>query len=1055
MWGTVRIAFLYMLVFLTSGRNSCAQEVSIEVKKANFQRVLQMIYKQTKVGFIYDKRNLEYAHRVTLKVENMPFNELMDTLLRDLPIKYEFIRGTCCLIRDVNKRYATVRGKILDGYGAPLGNACVWVNKDRTQLTNNAGNFLLHDISLNDSLSFSYEGRKPRHIKYNGESYITIELPFVLTYLPVIRVKGYTKFDHFSTAGLTEVSIQQNNAYRSINGAISLPVAGLLTTPSGNVSGASPQLQLRGQSSIGIRTSRPHANYSPLFVINGVPYATNYNYIQPVSPLNIMGEEGGNALANININDIGEIKILKDEADLAPYGSKGANGVILINTKPTKIGDNWMVKANISIGQITVAPKMMNTRQYREMRQEAFLNDEISPGELKAPDLVSWDSSRYTDFRKILLSSFLLKKDMYVGFSSSSSSRILSISLGHNIEKAVYPRNTSSTRTTMQFYNSYSFFNGRLLLHFTNQGAMGYRNTRLYELAGYGFLPPNIPQVGKEEYEMRTANLFSGLELKYHFSSTARFSFNWGYNRIEEQNMSSLPIRWPIIFMPPELPKTRYAIRKLYYSRVIEPVFHYNTGNSLLRYNLSLGASLQSIVNGIQNMSYSTAPSDTGMAYANEQINNTRINTVNLNFLSQLGFLLKGKYSVNITLRREGSNRLRISDRFANFGAARIGWVFSNDSSFKRSFPGISHGQIKGSFGVTGTDQYVANNSIGRLYPANTLQGSTTTSLPWVAAEDYGWQITRKIELGLELGLVENRIFLCLNVYRNRTGNQIIGYPISALGLNAIRVGNCPAVVQNKGVELALEVQNGKLAPLKWNSRLMITLPKNKLLSFPGLATSAYGNALVTGQSLTVQQGYKYTGVNSLTGLFEVADLNNDGRVDRYNDYRIWGDFDPRVYGSIDLALQYRNLSLDIFLEGRVQRGFSMLGQVYEYVLPGEGTINLPVEFLNRWRKPGDESNIQRLSADNSVHTRAAINKFIESDARYTSASYLRLQHIGLSYKLPAFKRDNEFLKTAVISLTGNNLYTVTDYKGADPQTQNIFAPSLQRSFTLSIKFSF
>jgi hypothetical protein len=296
---------------------------------------------------------------------------------------------------------------------------------------------------------------------------------------------------------------------------------------------------------------------------------------------------------------------------------------------------------------------------------------------------------------------------------------------------------------------------------------------------------------------------------------------------------------------------------------------------------------------------------------------------------------------------------------------------------------------------------------------------------------------------------------LNVEVYRNRTGNQIIGYPDPARGLQAKRVSNSSAIVQNKGLEITLQLKNNNLGPLKWYSNVILTLPKNKLLSFPSLSTSPYANTLVTGQSLTVQQGYTFTGVNPLSGLFEVADLNKDGRIDRTNDFKVLGDLDPRLYGSVKLGLNYNHWNMIFYLEGRVQKGFSMLSQFYANVAPGASMVNLPVEFLDRWRKPGDQSSIQRLSANNSFDTRNAISKFIESDARLTSASYLRLSYIDLNYELLFHKKNKVYSGRLSFHLTADNLFTITKYKKADPQIQNIFTLPQQTSMAAGIRFSY
>jgi hypothetical protein len=239
-----------------------------------------------------------------------------------------------------------------------------------------------------------------------------------------------------------------------------------------------------------------------------------------------------------------------------------------------------------------------------------------------------------------------------------------------------------------------------------------------------------------------------------------------------------------------------------------------------------------------------------------------------------------------------------------------------------------------------------------------------------------------------------------------------------------------------------------------WYSNLVLNLPDNKLLSFPGLANSPYVNTLVTGRSISVQQGYQFAGVNSFTGLFEMTDLNKDGHIDRYHDYKIIGNLDPRLYGSMQFGFNYKNWSLDIFLEGRVQKGYSMLSWLYANLVPGTSMVNLPVEFLDRWRKPGDQASIQRLSADNSPETKAAIDQYLASDARLVSASYLRVRRAELNYSIDLRGKEHNYAGRLSLYLAASNLFTLKKYKEVDPYMQNIFRPPLQTGLTGGVRFT-
>jgi TonB-dependent SusC/RagA subfamily outer membrane receptor len=1039
---------------LLAGRSSHAQQITIETRDAQLPDVLQLISRQANIGFVYDLRTLRTTGRVSLKVENMALTDLLDTLLLERGLRYAFIgRRNCCIYKRELSGPVSVKGKVVDESGLPLPGAFVQVNNLPRKITDSAGVFSINNIFRGDTLSVSYVGFNASHLKYEGESNIVMKLSRVIEDLPPIVVYNVAYYGWSKDRDPGSYSNLSLNRMLSANVLESMyaRIPGFLLTPANGLPGSTFRFQFRGQSSIGVLPGTWTYN-DPLIIIDGFPYAANYYSMQPGSTIQIKGGPGRNAYVNLNVYDLENITVLKDEEALALYGSRGANGVILLNTKRGRYTHpGWHVKSSMGFGKVNAVPAMLNAQQYLAMRREAFKNDNTIPTELSAPDLVSMDTTRYIDYRKYLLTTISREHDLQAALSGGSPSTQYYVSGGYHQAKTPSPRNVSFNRRTLNSRITQKFAREKLQLDALNQLAFSERMTGIYDLAGYSYLPPVMPQTGNETYAVQSSSILSGTELTYRPSTALRFSLKLAYNRIADHDLLTLPVRWQGIFSACDPLQTDYSIKSLYQSRIVEPLVQYTANKNKNRYTVLLGATMQKIDNRVNNTVSVPMANDTVSTNSNAS-HTTEHRTYNyINWFSNFGVRLSNKYLMSVTLRREGSNLLRANDRFKNFGAISAGWVFSNDSTFKSSFPFISYGKLKGTYGISGNDQYVIDTYSGRLFPAVTLQGSAVTAPPWITARDYTWQVSRKMELGMELGLWNDRVFLDVSVYRNRTGNQITGYPEPAMGLRAIRVRNSPATVQNKGLEMALRLNNNSLGRLTWGAKFVLTVPKNKLLSFPGLSTSPYAYTLVTGQSLTVQQGYTFTGVNPQSGLFEVADLNKDGRIDREHDFKILGDLDPRLYGSADLDINYDNWRLIIFLEGRIQKGFSRLAQIYANLVPGASMANLPVEFLNRWRIPGDQSNIQRLSAANNVDTRSAINKFIESDARLTSASYLRLQYIDLSYDLPLHKRKHAYLKKLTFYLKAENLFTFTKYKEADPQIQNAFTIPLQRSLTAGV----
>lgn len=1052
-----RISLFCLSITLLLGVVSHAQStkrISVKVDECRLDILIDTISALTNVGFIYESKILKNLKKVSVWAVNVTINDLLDNVLSKQGLQYKLKDNICYIIA----KEISVNGKVMDEKGNPLVSAIVEVNHTHWFASDNKGAFSVNNISYGDTLSFVHMGYQPKNVIIKDDSALAVTLDLQIPSMPLVKViSGYNNNNLKTWNTVSLKSIQQ---YRMLSSdvikIIQENISGVFAPPTSGLTGSTHRLQIRGQTSIGLISGSLPIN-DPLIIIDGIPYAANYTSLQPVSRLNIMGAPGKNPYLNININDIESISVLKNADETAIYGSNAANGVIVINTMSGNIKPpSLSIKVAMGLGRAMNLPDMMNTQQYLSMRREAFRNDNEKPTELTAPDLVFWDSCRYTDFRKNLLNTISREVDLHTAVSGGSNSTQYYFSGGYKNETAPLPRNVNLGRGSLDYHITQKIAKEKLQIDVFNQFASSKSKAGVYDLAGYGYLPPNMPQIGNEEYNINTSSFHAGVELKYRPLAALLFSLKLGYNSIVDRESVSLPVRWQTTFSMNASLTNDYQINRNYFSRYVEPQLQYNFNHKGLKYTFLLGAAIQKMGNRVNNSI--EVPSFNDPVSNNAIVTNTTENNERnyISCYSRADLQIKNKYLANITFRRDGSDLLRANDRFGNFGAIGAGWVFLYDSINSRSLRIINYGKLKGSYGVTGNDQFVADNySYNKVYPSANFLGTAATVPLLVTKNSYNWEITRKIDLGVELGLFNNNITLDLAVFRSRTGNQIVGYPDPERGLNSYKVINIPAVVQNTGLEMALRLRKSNWGRFCWNSIFIITLPNNKLLSYPGLSTSPYANMLVTGRSLTVQQGYKFKGVNSTSGLFEMEDLNKDGRVDRYNDFKILGNLDPKLYGSMRFNLCFENWYMNIFLEGSVQKGISMLSQIYTNLVPGADMVNLPVEFLDRWRKTGDQSRIQRLATNNNVEARSAIDKYVESDARLVSASYLRLKYINLSHNIHIYRKWVEILGQLSLFLVAENLFTITKYKKSDPGFQNIFTQPLQTSFTIGVRLSF
>src|SRR5690606_32826777 len=272
----------------------------------------------------------------------------------------------------------------------------------------------------------------------------------------------------------------------------------------------------------------------------------------------------------------------------------------------------------------------------------------------------------------------------------------------------------------------------------------------------------------------------------------------------------------------------------------------------------------------------------------------------------RLGYNWQQKYYINLTGRRDGSSRFGPDKRFANFWAVGAAWVFSEEPFVKEHFPFMSFGKFRGSYGVTGSDQigdyqyldtYEATPGPNGLYPTQLFN------------PDFAWEENKKLEAAMEVGFLQDRINLGVSWYRNRSSNQLVGYPLAAIaGFTSIQA-NLPATVENTGWEMELSIINIKSKNFRWQTFFNISFPKNKLVSFPNLDQTAYANTYRVGYPLDIMLRYQYNGIDPDTGLYQIVDANEDSRYD-YQDRISIKDMGRKYFGGITNNISYKRLKL-------------------------------------------------------------------------------------------------------------------------------------------------
>jgi TonB-linked SusC/RagA family outer membrane protein len=543
----------------------------------------------------------------------------------------------------------------------------------------------------------------------------------------------------------------------------------------------------------------------------------------------------------------------------------------------------------------------------------------------------------------------------------------------------------------------------------------------------------------QQKYSGLINNLIGNAVLTYNLLPGLNIKANLGYTQTGINEANTIPLS---SFNPADGATSGYAYfgTNNIHSWIAEPQLEYATNISKGKLKTLIGTSFNEQKRNTQVIAADNFSQDgllnnpaaaASLRFLNSDNTVYRYNAVFL----RINYDWMNKYLVNLTGRRDGSSRFGPGKKFANFGAVGLGWIFSKENYFKHlSF--LSYGKLRGSFGITGNDQigdykYLSTwaptiypYQAGGLYPTNLLN------------PDYSWETNKKLEINIELGFIKDRILITGGYYNNKSTNQLVGYSLPlTTGFSSVQA-NLPAVVQNQGWEFEINTRNIEVKNFSWSTSFNISFPSNKLLSYPHLAASTYANTYMEGKSLFIQKLFQYAGVDPQTGIYQFQDVKNKtltATPDYPADLLPLKSVSQDFYGGLQNSIIYKNWQFDLFFQFVKQTGFNYWYGSYNS--PGM-MGNQPIVVLDRWQKPGDNTTIQQYTQSYGSSAYSAYN-IGGSDYSVSDASFIRLKNISISYTLPDKVKRVLHLNNASLFIKGQNLFTITNYLGLDPENQS------------------
>lgn len=893
--------------------------------------------------------------------------------------------------------------------------------------------FLTQEIIVNDRSDF--------HIIMKDNTEMLNEV--VVVGYGVMRKKDLTG----SLASVGAKSLK-DKPVANIGEALQGQAAGVQVVNAG-APGSNVSIRIRGLGSIN--------STDPLLVIDGVPTDM---------PLNAL-----------NQNDVETIDILKDASATAIYGSRGANGVVLITTKKGKSGDGIIsVSANWGIQDATSVPKMLNASQFASLHNDMMANNNRT----QRPDFedpTSWGKG--TDWTDALLRTAAMQ-NYSVSYSGGTDKSNYYVS-GSVFDQNGIVINTSYRRYTLQFNNEskvrpwLKFGNNVTLSHDTKKnGDYSILNTlaslptqSIYNEDGtysgpgteaqyYGDLRNPIGTARLNNTTTKGYNVLGNLYGEASLFDKVTYKMTGGIDfKFWDENNFTPKYDWQPI---PVVNSYRSEQSNKSLTYLWDNTLTYmDTFNEKHNLNVMIGSSAQN-----NTYNYSKASIQGFLSDSNNQLNNGLLDpTVGgsknewalLSFFGRVNYSFNDKYLLTATVRRDGTSRITKANRWGTFPSFSGAWRLSEESFYKRNNI-LSDIKIRMGYGVTGNQGVLDNYAaVTRLKTSQYVFNGTpvSTLYPLVMPNpDIKWETVKQGNIGFDASLFKQRINVTFDAYVKNTTDMLVSMVVpittgySDIYTPMINAGK----VRNTGWELTVASQNIK-GDFEWNTDFNISYNKNKIIKLNnnvsiysgyqqhtvGLPVgSFYGwvtNGIFQNWNEVNSYAYQYQGTDAANGTapgdIKFLDINNDGVVNDYDRTYI-GNPTPAWNFSMTNSFSYRNFDMQVFLQGVAGNDIYNANRV---TLEGMYTVrNQTKKVLNRWTGEGTSNSIPRaIYSDPNKNTRTS-TRFIED------GSYLRLKNLTLGYTLPESLIKKASINSLRFYMSAQNLLTLTKYSGFDPEIQ-------------------
>ena len=1070
------------LSYASSSRAQAVLEKRIDfnMSNTNLNKVLKQLEKETNLKFVYRRSLIQSDQDITIAAKNEKLGSILQELLQPRGINFEIIsdrvvlsemvkndavalkpaveNANITLPAEVNPAAQTIKGVVTDKSNQPLPGVSVVIKGTGQGTTTDVnGKYSLNVADPSAVLVFSFIGYKTQEIVAGNNASLNVQLVETNASLNEVVVIGYgTQRKTDLTGSLTSVSTKDfaQQPVSRIDQVLEGRASGVQVTNASGAPGADVRIRVRGSNSI-------QGDNNPLYVIDGFV---------------------GGDFNTINPNDIETLQVLKDAASTAIYGSRGANGVIIVTTKKGSAGFKVAYEAQFSNSQVAKKWDVLDALDFANIANQR--SSDLGTGAIFTPAQVAQFQAnpKGTDWQDLVFRKANGQQHQLT-FSGGSDKTTYLVS-GNYVNDNGIVNNTGYKKYTFRSnINSQPF--EQLTFHFDVTGsrienhnigiASGKGNAIVQALSwapttspftSTGTITQSDPvgSVGSNplailydqdgEDNRNHANAIGGVNYKLPIKGLA-IDLQYGIDYLGVQDASSggaiVTLGSPYANRYTQEDITLQSTSQLSYDRTFNNDHHISAvavfeTQKTVSNNFSAG-STNVYVPSLGAYNLSLAPTYTvGTGYQEFAL---------LSYLGRVNYSYKDKFLLSAAVRSDGSSKFAPGNKYSTFPSVGLGYnIFQED--FIKNMNLFSNLKIRGSWGMTGSQAIAPYATLSQYNTAlfgafNAQQPTPGIQLGNPGNLNLKWETTKQTDIGLEAGFFNGRLTFEGDYFVKNTSDLLLNEPLPEYVGGGVETKNVGSV-QNKGFDITLTANLLKSAGFNWTSNFNISVVKNKVTSLGGIATKlAYGTGVGAGQSVTnefeVEPGYSlgsywglgYLGTwkpseaaeaakyNEKPGDSHYEDVNGDGVING-DDYKIIGKGIPTTTLGWNNTFTYNKWTLNVFFQGAL--GVDKLDYTRAVAMSGAGDARQFIlsEIKDRYI-PGvnETSDIPAFSSTNVNFTQSS--RFIEN------GNYVRLKNISLSYTFPHVVNNKGNIRVFV---SGTNVFTITKYKGLDPESNNI-----------------